>query len=608
MKKLSLVKGEEVMYNRLKCRVIKVHSLSSVTIEEVNSSIRHTVGLTDLSAVNEEVVESRIYDQLSEKEWRNAQYRFNVILPVLKNRGDINIVKKAATDNKVSVPTIYRWVRKFESSGMVSSLANEVRFGGKGQSRLMEAVNDIVEDTIHKVYLNSSRKSIVKTIREIRMKCSDLGLPLPHPNTIRKRINNLRKEDVISSRYGSKESDSKYRLHEGKFPGADHPLSVVQIDHTPVDIILVDEKSRKPLHRPWLTVAIDVYSRMVVGFYISFDTPGALGTGICIANSILPKEDWLVKMGVNGEWPCWGIMQTIHVDNAKEFRGNMLKRACREYGINIDFRPVATPRYGGHVERLLGAFSKEIHDLPGTTFSNPNDRRNYDSAKNASFTLSEFEKWLSVYIVNIYHQSEHSGINCSPIEKWREGILGDNNNPGIGIPDRITDERRTRLDFLPIIDRSIQQYGVVIDHIQYYSDVLRPYVKTQNGKGRNLFTFKRDPRDLSKIYFLDPRSNKYFEIPYRNAIHPRITLAEHRELIKILKDQRKPLSEEALFREFKVLKEIESRAIRQTKKVRRTNGEIPPDKEEKQQKEFDFGIYEREIKPFEDIDDEPFKR
>ncbi len=75
-----------------------------------------------------------------------------------------------------------------------------------------------------------------------------------------------------------------------------------------------------------MTVAIDVYSRMILGINISFDPPGAMGTGLCISNAILAKETYLQKLGVDGSWGCWGVMETIHVDNAKEFRGIMLKK------------------------------------------------------------------------------------------------------------------------------------------------------------------------------------------------------------------------------------------------------------------------------------------
>jgi hypothetical protein len=85
----------------------------------------------------------------------------------------------------------------------------------------------------------------------------------------------------------------------------------VQIDHTKLDVIVVDEEQRLPIGRPWITLAIDVYSRMVLGFYISLDPPGAIATSLCIAHAALPKETRLAKRGIVGSWPCWGFPARI---------------------------------------------------------------------------------------------------------------------------------------------------------------------------------------------------------------------------------------------------------------------------------------------------------
>jgi putative transposase len=49
----------------------------------------------------------------------------------------------------------------------------------------------------------------------------------------------------------------------------EQPMEVLQIDHTPVDVIVVDQRKRLPIGRPWLTLAIDVRTRMVAGFHVS---------------------------------------------------------------------------------------------------------------------------------------------------------------------------------------------------------------------------------------------------------------------------------------------------------------------------------------------------
>jgi putative transposase len=223
----------------------------------------------------------------------------------------------------------------------------------------------------------------------------------------------------------------------------------------------------------------------------------------------------------------------------------MLKRACEEHGIELDFRPVATPHYGGHIERLLGTVLKEIHNLPGTTFSNPQERGEYDSEAKAAMTLFELEKWIVTFIVEIYHQRVHS---C-PVKKYEEGIFGTKDQLGVGLSARIVDEDRLRLDFMPYVERTIQGYGVVIDEIHYYSDVLRRFINAadpNDPRRKRHFIFKRDPRDISQIYFYDPELKQYSRIPYRDTSHPPISIRELREVRRQLETEGKENIDENL--------------------------------------------------------------
>lgn len=395
---IHLTKGEKVIYNNAEVVITRLNTVETVTIEEVSSGINHLVHVRDLKPIFKRKDKLDDINILSDQKWELAQRRFEIIKPLLESTRNLELVKKISNESKISVATLYRWIKLYKDYGTISAILGKPKTGGKGDSRLDTEQEEIIKKYLKSTYLNNSRTSKNKTIRLIVAECHSKNITPPHENTIRNRIKSLSEEEVMKKRIGLKEAGYKFNPLRGSFPGADFPLSVVQIDHTRVDIILVDEYYRKPYKRPWITVAIDVYSRMVVGFYISFDTPGALGTGLCIAHSILPKEIWLEKIGVKTSWSVWGFMQTIHVDNAKEFRGNMLKMACKNYNINLEFRPIATPHFGGHIERLLGTFSQHIHDLPGTTFSSPELRKNYDSEGKASLTLFEFEKWLTLYV------------------------------------------------------------------------------------------------------------------------------------------------------------------------------------------------------------------
>lgn len=600
-----ITRGEKVLYENVEAIIVRVIDLDTVTIEEVKTNVIRTVKIYELKPF-QNFSPSPIYEikTLSEDKWNLAQKRYDIIAPILKVNNKRKLVVLASQENGISVPTIYRWIKLYNQTGLVSSLIGKEKSGGKGKSRLSPEIDRVINRTIDEVYLNSSKKSINKTIRVIHQKCLDKNLKVPHENTIRMRIKNLSEELKLRKRYGSKEARYKFEPHKGHFPGANYPLSVVQIDHTVVDIILVDEQNRNPYKRPHITVAMDVYSRMVLGFYLSFETPGSHGTGLCIAHSILPKDLWLKKIGVDEHWPCWGVMDTIHVDNAKEFRGDMLKRACFNYGINIEFRPPGTPHWGGHVERLLGTFSKEIHDLPGTTFADLKKRKNYNSKEKASLTLKEFEKWITIYITKIYHNKIHSSLGMSPIQKFKEGIFGSEDQVGKGLPKKIVNERRLRLDFMPFYERSIQEYGIVIDHIYYYDEVLRKFVHSTKGKEKRKFIFRRDPRDISVVYFFDPELKEYFEIPYRNTSLPPISIWEYKDVLRVLKKNKIELNEEKIFESYRELDQLEQLAVRETKRYKKV-----PDKQKKKIfiDENREGVSKPEkkenLKPFEDSDD-----
>jgi len=511
---------------------------------------------------------------ISDEDWAVAQKRMAIIQPLIVGKGDRQLVRSIMQQHSVGQATIYRWLNLFKTTGQLSSLIPSRRGPEKGQSRLSAEVEALVRASLDEVYLTKQRYPLKRVYIDILKRCQRHKVSAPHSNTVRNRILAIRKERALRLRHGNKAADDKYSPHKGKFPGADFPLAVVQIDHTPADIILVDDMTRMPLGKPVITMAIDVYSRIVVGLYVSFEAPSALGVGMCLASAILPKDNWLRQMDVTGEWPCWGRMKKIYADNAKEFRGNMLKRACEEYGIDLEFRPVRKPRYGAHIERLLGSFAKEIHCLPGTTFSNTQEKGEYQSAKEAALTLGEFEKWLLHLIVNIYHRSGHSSLdNRTPMQVFEDGIY-----QKTGLPPRINgidDANKVKMDFLPFYERTIQENGVQLDHIRYYSDVLRPWIHTMEedspkSNKKRKFIFKRDPRDISVLFFYDPETKAYFSIPYRDTSYPSITIWEHRQILTRLADAGvKKFGEARLFEEHKILQKIEEQAVTQTRIVRR---------------------------------------
>lgn len=398
-------------------------------------------------------------------------------------------------------------------------------------------------------------------------------LKKPHINTLRHRISQLTAAEKASSRQGKKGKEN-YRPTMGKYPETLKPLEVVQIDHTILDVVIVDDEQRLTIGRPTITLAIDVYSRMVTGFYISLEKPNTLVTGCCLTHSILDKRKWLADHNIEGEWPIYGLMDTIHTDNGKEFHSKSLQRACERYHINMVKRPVGTPRYGPHIERLFSTFNYAgIHALPGTTKSNIVEKGEYQSEKKAVLTLTELETWFTELVVNVYHKTIHSELGVTPLDKFKEGILGNSEKLGRGLPPKIDDELRLRIDFLPFEERSVQKYGIQLFGLEYYNDLLRKWIKQPDKTRKNAqkFMVRYDPRDLSTVFFYDPDMESYIAVPYRNLSRPSISLWELRELKRYIKQQNsnKPIDEDAIFEARYRMNQIVEKAQKTTKKVRR---------------------------------------
>jgi putative transposase len=273
----------------------------------------------------------------------------------------------------------------------------------------------------------------------------------------------------------------------------------------------------------------------------------------------------LGELGISQSWPCWGAPATLHLDNASEFHSDMMMRACEQYSINLEFRPLLKPNYGGHIERLMGTVANEMRRIPGTTFSNPRQKGEYNAKKHSGITLPLLEKLLVRWITGGYHQKIHSTLKMPPIKKWELGIFGDGEKPGSGLRPRPTDALQIHLDLLPYKTGTVQPYGIQWDNVRYYSDALRPYI----GSGKK-FSFKRDPRNISELYFVDPETGRYTAIPYRDTRLPALSIWELRAINAEARKQGRLEVDESAIREVYEQNAAEvKQAVVETRKVRR---------------------------------------
>ncbi|MFI2373206.1 Mu transposase C-terminal domain-containing protein [Streptomyces sp. NPDC018833] len=503
--------------------------------------------------------------------WDAAVRQAEVIRPLAeKDTVGLADADKAAAMLQISRRQVYVLVGRWRAGeGVVSDLLPGRSSGGRGGGRLPDEVETIVQEVLRTRYLTRQRRTVAAICREITRQCRARGMQVPSRGTVRRRIARLDPVASTSAREGS-EAARPLRSAGGVPPEVTEVLEQVQIDHTPVDVIVVDEQHRLPIGRPYLTAAIDVVSRCVVGLVVTLEAPSATSVGLCLAHAATDKRPWLERLEVDAVWPMSGKPRELYVDNAAEFKSEALRRGCDQHGIKLRYRPPGQPHFGGIIERLIGTMMEMVHELPGTTFSSTAERGTYDSDAKAALTLRELQRWLALAVA-CYHGQVHEALGRTPAGVWAEMAA-------VASPVTVTNETAFLVDFLPVLRRTLSRSGFVIDHVQYYSDALKPWIARREELGR--FVLRRDPRDISRIWALDPDQDAYAEIPYRTLSRPPISAWEHKAAIARLRELgRAEVDENALFAMVAQMREITEVAAASTRKARRDRQrrtEAPP--------------------------------
>lgn len=501
---------------------------------------------------------------IPEPSWEAARRRADIIRPLAAlpacNKENATL---AADTLGISERQVYRLIRLCrQGGGDVTALISTGSNGGRSKSRMDFRQDELIREVIYEQYLTPQRLSAKRITEEVRRRAYKQQIKPPSASTVRRRIASLTL--VERSRRGDV---SVPQVVEGTTVDVKFPWDRVQMDHTPVDVILVDPSERLPIGRPWITVAVDVFSRCIAGFHVSLEPPSSTSVGLCLTHAASDKKPWLNEIGVEADWAIIGKPLVISVDNAREFHSEAFERGCTQHDITIDWRPPGSPQIGGIVERLIGTLMELVHSVPGTTFSNVMKRGSYDSDKSACLTLGELERWLAVAIAKFYHVRPHGGLDDDiPLRLFKAG-LRELKAAGRTVPSP-RNPRAFLIDFLPVVRRSLHRDGIVIDHIHYFSDALRPWIERSETPARVLI--RRDPRDLSRVYIYDDGDGGYLEVPYREMSRPPVSLWEHRLARARLRQHRKmQWDERILFEAIEEMREIEREAAKTTRTMRR---------------------------------------
>lgn len=404
--------------------------------------------------------------------------------------------------SKPSASAALKWLQKFESSQYdIRSLLPRFHQCGNRKKRISDEVESICLEVIHEEYMNRERhtlafvlhKAIYKVNSENKVRPKSSHIKLPTISTLRSLLKTLPSEEVYASRYGNDAARHKYRTSIGS-THAEKPLSVIEIDHTRLDVICVDELTGLPIDRPWLTVLYSPQSKCILGFHAGYEPPSHSTVAAALKHAIMPK---ILHGSICGSYPMHGIPELLVVDNGLEFHGNALKSTCGDIGINLSFCPRKRGWSKGGVERVIGTINRNISQMipSGRTFHNTTERGDYDSFKNASVSLEALRIAITKYIVDVYHENFHRSIQCKPIQQWQAYI----NNEDIRLPANPED-----LDAIvgQIEKRSVFHYGIEINNATYNSEELMKFRGHFRNKTKAVVRWNSS--DLGHIYVLVP--------------------------------------------------------------------------------------------------------
>ncbi|MBE9229677.1 transposase [Phormidium sp. LEGE 05292] len=495
------------------------------------------------------------------------------------------IIEQVAQSIKDATPpsyiTLYRWLKIYEDSGQdIRALVPNYRKRGDYRPKISPEVKRIIDSAIARVYLNPNRAKVDAVYDEVvaeivRENCfrKETGMELlkiPHRSTIYRFVLKLEPLEKAVARYGKKAAEKMYAPLQHPVQ-VTRPLERVEIDHTKLPFFVVDNETRLPIGTPALTSAVDKYSGLVVGYYLSFEPFSSLSVMQCLLNAIRPKDYVKSKFpSVQHDWNAYGLMETLVVDNGKEFLSEHFKDACQQLQIHVQYTPPKMPWYKGSIERYFGMLNTKIlAGQPGNLLSDFVKDYDYDPQKNAVVSFEALQEMIHLFIIDIHNQNAHPEFKCPRSEVWSRAI--DFHPPALPPYNK---ELRVLVGLIE--KRVISRRGVEWSGLYYNCPDLvrlRSYFEPEDKRRkdgtrvREKALIKIDPNDISTIYVFEPTSDNFIAVPALAVEYTTgLTLWQHKVIKNLAAQEYKKVDIVALALAKKKIQEIVEREWLVTKK------------------------------------------
>jgi putative transposase len=319
----------------------------------------------------------------------------------------------AGLDVPVSSRTFRRWGKRFReeviASGVGSIALTPATIGRPRRPANLER-EDLITQCITELLEVKDPPTRLLVSEEIKKRCVAKGFDAPSYSTVCDRIKNRDRYELVLAQQGSKAAyqiADEFMYLEWETPRhGQRPWERAHLDHTQIDLELVDSETGLPLGRPWLTLLIDAYSRRILAYYLTFDEPSAKSAVMCLRRCV----------------QRWGrLPDLLVVDDGIEFHSNWFETFLTDTNVNKIHRR-ADPRAGAILERFFGSLNTQLwHRLRGQTRPTKNVRSmspEVEPELRAVWTLPAITRELEWFLFECYDTAVHPASGASPAEVY----------------------------------------------------------------------------------------------------------------------------------------------------------------------------------------------
>lgn len=594
----------------------EIYSYLSSGLLHFEVSGKNTIKSTD------KINTSYTFDDIDDLAHRDeAIFRYEVIKPLINGYKTMAMVDARVTEVKnwknnpnildessfkkiynVSRPSLYRWIKSYnESNGDFRSLVPSYQTcGGKDRARISPIVMDFINESIKSAYLQQKRLTIDDFRSIVLDKISDYNqysvnkLTCPPLSSFARYLSKIPEYELVAGRIGKRIAERQFNP-VGDGVKVTYPMERVEIDHTPVDVLIVDEMG-EVMGRPYFVMAIDKLTRYPLGFSIGMSN-GVGWTEVmeCIRH-ILTHKSFVKEVYpfIVNDWNAFGLPKTIVIDNGLEFKNKAMIDACYQIGFELQFCPPKVPQWKGSIERFFGSANTGLfHTLPGTTRSNPQKLGDENPVELAKLNFSTFLALVYKWIIDVYNQDLNRGAGGIPHKLWQ---LATEEFP-VCLPNSVSEIAvlMGKVEF-----RHITRRGIELLNLHYNSDELYKFFlkfNKENNGSHQLYKIKYNPLNIGEIYVYDNIiDKKWIRALCTNQVYSNnLTEWEHKEIQNYARNTYGKINEFELIKSKAQIRQMIENGINYTKaqiaRAKKINSQQEIENKKKQNSYHNKSVY-----------------